>query len=29
MGARKRNTAEKKKEIAKNTYQAILRNCPT
>jgi large subunit ribosomal protein L22 len=29
MGARKRITAEKKKEVAKNRYQAILRNCPT
>ena len=29
MGARKRNTAEQKKETAKNRYQAILRNCPT
>ena len=29
MGARKRNTAEKRKEEAKNRYQAILRNCPT
>ena len=29
MGARKRNTAEKRKEAAKNRYQAILRNCPT
>lgn len=29
MGARKRNTAEQKKEIAKTRYQAILRNCPT
>jgi len=29
MGARKRNTAEKKKEAAKGRYQAILRNCPT
>lgn len=29
MGARKRNTAERKKEAAKNRYQAILRNCPT
>ncbi len=29
MGARKRNTADQKKEIAKNRYQAILRNCPT
>jgi len=29
MGARKRNTAEQKKEAAKTRYQAILRNCPT
>jgi large subunit ribosomal protein L22 len=29
MGARKRNTAEQKKEAAKNRFQAILRNCPT
>src|SRR5512133_4154077 len=29
MGARKRNTAEKRKEAAKQRYQAILRNCPT
>jgi large subunit ribosomal protein L22 len=29
MGARKRNTAEKRKEAAKNRYQAVLRNCPT
>ncbi len=29
MGARKRNTAEKRKEAIKNRYQAILRNCPT
>jgi large subunit ribosomal protein L22 len=29
MGARKRNTADQKKEAAKNRYQAILRNCPT
>ncbi|NMC36785.1 MAG: 50S ribosomal protein L22 [Bacteroidales bacterium] len=29
MGARKRNTAEKRKEAAKNNYQAVLRNCPT
>ena len=29
MGARKRNTAEKRKEAAKGRYQAILRNCPT
>ena len=29
MGARKRNTAEQKKEAARSRYQAILRNCPT
>jgi large subunit ribosomal protein L22 len=29
MGARKRNTAEKRKEAAKSRYQAILKNCPT
>ncbi len=29
MGARKRNSAEKRKEEAKAKYQAILRNCPT
>ncbi|MGA1976322.1 MAG: 50S ribosomal protein L22 [Bacteroidales bacterium] len=29
MGARKRNTSEKKKEAAKARYQAVLRNCPT
>ena len=29
MGARKRNTADQKKEATKNRYQAILRNCPT
>ena len=29
MGARKRNTAEQKKEAARNRYQAVLRNCPT
>jgi large subunit ribosomal protein L22 len=29
MGARKRNTAEQRKEATKNRYQAILRNCPT
>ncbi|MCJ7820768.1 MAG: 50S ribosomal protein L22 [Bacteroidales bacterium] len=29
MGAIKRNTAERRKEAAKNDYQAILRNCPT
>jgi len=29
MGARKRNTADQRKEEAKSRYQAILRNCPT
>ncbi len=29
MGARKRNSAEQRKEATKNHYQAILRNCPT
>jgi large subunit ribosomal protein L22 len=29
MGARKRNTAELRKEVAKNRYQAVLKNCPT
>jgi len=29
MGARKRISAEKKKETAKSTCQASLRNCPT
>jgi large subunit ribosomal protein L22 len=29
MGARKRNTAEKRKEAAKSRYQAVLKNCPT
>jgi large subunit ribosomal protein L22 len=29
MGARKRNTAELRKEASKNRYQAILKNCPT
>ncbi|MBA4322963.1 MAG: 50S ribosomal protein L22 [Odoribacter sp.] len=29
MGARKRITAEKRKEAAKNRYQAVLKNCPT
>jgi large subunit ribosomal protein L22 len=29
MGARKRNRAEKIKEQKKNTYSAVLRNCPT
>jgi len=29
MGARKRNTADQKKEAARNRYQAILKNCPT
>jgi large subunit ribosomal protein L22 len=29
MGARKRNTAEKRKEEKMKTYQAVLNNCPT
>lgn len=29
MGARKRNTAELRKEEKKNMYMAVLRNCPT
>ena len=29
MGARKRNTAEQRKEAARSIYQAVLRNCPT
>jgi large subunit ribosomal protein L22 len=29
MGARKRNSAEKRKEEKKNQYFAVLRNCPT
>jgi len=29
MGARKRNSAEKRKEASKTRYQAVLRNCPT
>jgi large subunit ribosomal protein L22 len=29
MGARKRITAEKRKEASKERYQTILRNCPT
>jgi large subunit ribosomal protein L22 len=29
MGARKRNTANQRKEEAKSRYQAILKNCPT
>ncbi len=29
MGARKRNSAEQRKEAARTRYQAILRNCPT
>ena len=29
MGARKRNTADRKKEEARSRYQAILKNCPT
>jgi large subunit ribosomal protein L22 len=29
MGARKRNTADRRKEEARNKYQAVLKNCPT
>lgn len=29
MGARKRNTAEQRKEERKNRYFAVLRNCPS
>jgi len=29
MGARKRNTAEQRKEAEKGRYQAVLKNCPT
>jgi len=29
MGARKRNSAEKRKEATKSRYQAVLKNCPT
>src|SRR4030066_548820 len=29
MGARKRNSAEQRKEASKTRYQAVLRNCPT
>ncbi len=29
MGARKRNSAEKRKEAAKTRYQAVLKHCPT
>jgi large subunit ribosomal protein L22 len=29
MGARKRNTADQRKEAARNRYQAVLRNCPS
>ncbi|MEE4117212.1 MAG: 50S ribosomal protein L22 [Marinilabiliaceae bacterium] len=29
MGARKRNTAEKRKEEKMKTFQAVLNNCPT
>ena len=29
MGARKRNSAEQRKEASRTMYQAILRNCPT
>lgn len=29
MGARKRNTANKRKEEKKSSYMAVLKNCPT
>jgi large subunit ribosomal protein L22 len=29
MGARKRNTADQRKEAARSRYQAVLRNCPS
>jgi len=29
MGARKRNSAEARKEAAKARYKAVMRNCPT
>lgn len=29
MGARKRNSAERRKEAARDSYKAVLRNCPT
>jgi large subunit ribosomal protein L22 len=29
MGARKRNSAEQRKEAAKSRYQAVMRHCPT
>jgi len=29
MGARKRNSADRRKEAKRLTYQAVLRNCPT
>jgi large subunit ribosomal protein L22 len=29
MGARKRNSAEQRKEASKSKYQAVLKNCPT
>jgi len=29
MGARKRNSADRRKEAKKLSYQAVLRNCPT
>src|SRR4030042_1530392 len=29
MGARKRNSAERRKEASKTRYQAVMRNCPT
>jgi large subunit ribosomal protein L22 len=29
MGARKRISAERRKEASKNRYQAVMRHCPT
>ena len=29
MGARKRNSAEQRKEASKTRYESVLRNCPT
>jgi large subunit ribosomal protein L22 len=29
MGARKRNSAERRKEASRIRYQAVMRNCPT
>lgn len=29
MGARKRNSADRRKEASKTMYQAVMRNCPT